>query len=126
MFLDSTFLIDLINRESDAKDTLDELTAAATPVAFSVLTAYEVGVGLRGTDEHERYDQFMSSMTVVPLERDATQRAITIQRTLRSQGQEIGSMDALIAATAAERDEEVLTRNVDEFERVDDIEVKTY
>jgi tRNA(fMet)-specific endonuclease VapC len=126
MILDSAFLIDLINRDSDAKDTLDELAAASTPVALSVLTTYEVGVGLRGKTEHERYDHFVSSMTVVPLDRDATQRAITIQRTLRSRGEEIGAMDALIAATAAERGEDVLTRNVSEFERVDGITVETY
>lgn len=126
MFLDSTFLIDLINREDDAEAKLDKLAAEETPVSFSVFTAYEVGVGLHGTNEREQYDQFVSSMTVVPLKRTAAQRATTIQRTLRSRGEEIGSMDVLIAGTAAERDETVLTRNVDEFKRVDDIEVETY
>lgn len=65
-------------------------------------------------------------MTVVPLERSAAQRAIALQRTLRSRGEEIGTMDVLIAATAAERDETVLTRNIDEFERIDPITVETY
>lgn len=55
MFLDSTFLIDLINREDDAEAKLDELAAEETPVAFSVLTSFEIGVGLRGANERERY-----------------------------------------------------------------------
>ncbi|WP_254544554.1 PIN domain-containing protein [Halomarina pelagica] len=126
MLLDSTFLIDLIDRDPDAKAKLDELAEASTPVAFSVLTAFEVGVGLHGTDERERYERIVAAMTVVPLGRAATRRAISIQRTLRSRGEEIGSVDALIAGTAAERDENVLTRNVDEFERVGEIAVETH
>lgn len=78
----------MINREDDAEAKLDELAAEETPVAFSVLTSFEIGVGLRGANERERYDQFVSSMTVVPLERSAAQRAIAIQRTLRSRGEE--------------------------------------
>jgi predicted nucleic acid-binding protein len=51
MLLDTTFLIDLLNRDADAETKLDELAEASTPVSFSVLTVYEVGVGLRGTSE---------------------------------------------------------------------------
>lgn len=127
MLLDTTFLIDLTNQDSDAKAKLDELAEASSPVAFSVLTVYEVGVGLSTTDERERYDRVTDSMSVVPLNHSTTQRAVSIQRTLRSNGEEIGSIDALIAATAVESDDpRVLTRNVDEFERVDAIEVETY
>lgn len=127
MLLDTTFLIDLINHDPDAKARLDALAEASTPVAFSVLTVYEVGIGLRGTNERERYERVTDSMSVVPLSRSTSQMAVSIQRTLRSRGEEIGAVDALIAATATERaDARVLTRNVGEFERVETIDVETY
>lgn len=127
MLLDTTFLIDLINHDPDAKTKLDELANESTPVAFSVLTVYEVGIGLSGTSERERYERVTDAMSVIPLDRSTTQRAVGIQRTLRSRGEEIGSVDALIAATAAEHtDTRVLTRNVGEFERVESIDVETY
>ncbi|ESP89722.1 PIN domain-containing protein [Candidatus Halobonum tyrrellensis] len=126
MLLDSTFLIDLLNCDTDAIDRLDDLADAATPVSFSVLTAFEVGVGLSGATQRERYDRVTDAMTVMPLTHADAQRATVIQRTLQSQGAAIGSIDALIAGTALERDEAVLTRNVDEFERVADLVVESY
>ncbi len=65
-------------------------------------------------------------MTVVPLRDDDTRRALSIQRTLFDRGQRIGDIDSMIAGTAAERNETILTRNVDEFERVEAITVETY
>lgn len=50
-----------------------------------------------------------------------------IQRTLYDRGEPIGAVDALIAGTAATRpDSRVLTRNVDEFARVEAITVERY
>lgn len=127
MLLDSTFLIDLLNRDTDAKTKLDELAEASTPVAFSVLTVYEVGVGLSGTSERERYERVTDSLSIIPLNRSTSQTAVSIQRTLRSRGEEIGAVDALIAGTAAESDDpRVLTRNVGEFSRVAAVDVETY
>ena len=127
MLLDTSFLIDVINGRSDAKAKLEELSETGVPVALSVLTDYELGVGFRSNAERERYEQVAGLMTIEPLDRDVTQRAVSIQRELRSRGEEIGNFDALIAATAAESDDpRVLTRNVDEFDRVKDLDVETY
>jgi hypothetical protein len=54
-----------------------------------------------------------NSLSIVPLSRSTSRTAVSIQRTLRSRGEEIGAIDALIAGTAAESDDpRVLTRNV--------------
>ena len=49
-----------------------------------------------------------------------------IQRDLYDRGEPTGVVDVLIAATALARDEGVLTRTVDEFARVEDLDVETY
>lgn len=127
MLLDTMFLIDIINRHSDARAKLDELSDAATPVAFSVLTDYELGVGFRSSTEQERYERVAASMVIEPLDRDTARRAVDIQRRLRSRGEEIDSIDALIAGTAlGSSDPRVLTRNVDEFERIEGLDVESY
>jgi tRNA(fMet)-specific endonuclease VapC len=128
VILDSTFLNDLVRGRGDADAVLDELIDAGTPIALSSLTVFEVGVGLR--DEAEQHRQRFSMVTdeleVVPLGVSAARHALAIQRDLYDQGEPIGAVDVLIAGTAAERDEDVLTRNVDEFERVRSIDVETY
>lgn len=125
MLLDTTFLIDLLDRLDAADYRLDELIEDSTPIGVSVLSVYETGIGL-ADHERERFDSITEQVTVVPLRHDDTRRALSIQRTLFDRGQRIGDIDAMIAATAAERDETVLTRNVDEFERVEAITVETY
>lgn len=125
MLLDTIFLIDLLDQLDAADDQLDELIEENTPIVVSVLSVYETGIGL--TDhERERFDSIVEQVTVVPLRRVDTRHALSIQRTLFDRGQPIGDIDSMIAGTAAERDETILTRNVDEFERIEAIDVETY
>lgn len=129
MILDSTFLSDLVRERSVAVDYLEQLIRSKTPVAVSSLTVYEVGIGLRGaaTQHREQFDSMIEDMEVVSLGQRESQRALEIQHGLKDEGEQIGAVDVLIAATAAERpDSRVLTRNVDEFARVDEIDVETY
>jgi predicted nucleic acid-binding protein len=129
MLLDSTFLHDLVREDDDATTRLEELIRNNTPVAVSTLTVFEVGVGLQGAAKQYR-KQFRA--TVDELEEfslgpPGARRALSIQRELSGRGERIGAVDVLIAGTAAERDDpRVLTRNVDEFERVDAITVQSY
>ena len=129
MLLDSTFLSDLVRERPVAVDYLEQLISSKTPVAVSSLTVYEVGIGLRGaaTQHREQFYSMIEEMEVVSLGQRESRRALEIQHGLKDEGEQIGAVDVLIAATAAERpDSRVLTRNVDEFARVDEIDVETY
>lgn len=129
MILDSTFLHDLIREDSDAVDRLDELIAEETPIAISSLTVVEVGVGLRGTSEQyrEQFRAIVDDLEESPFGPPEARAATAIQRSLYDRGEPIGAVDALIAATVStSSDPRVLTRNVDEFERVDVINVESY
>jgi tRNA(fMet)-specific endonuclease VapC len=128
VILDSTFINDLVRGRADADAVLDELIDAGTPVAISSLTVFEVGIGLRGEAKQyrQRFAEVVDELEVVPLDVVEARRALSIQHTLLDRGEPIGAVDVLIIGTAAERGEDVLTRNVDEFERVDSITVETY
>lgn len=128
MLLDSTFINDLVRGRADADRTLDELIDQGSPVALSSLTVFEVGIGLRGEAKQHRqqFSAVIDEIETADLGVAETRRALSIQRDLYACGEPIGAVDVLIAGTAAERGENVLTRNVDEFERVDAIGVETY
>ena len=128
MILDSTLINTLARDDPAATETLGELIDTGTPVAFSALTVFEVEVGLRGAavQHRDRFENVVNRIDVVPLTRDVAHRAAAIQRTLYGRGEPIGVVDVLIAATALERGEGVLTRNADEFRRVDGLTVETY
>lgn len=126
MLLDSTFLIDLLDQRDAAETKLEELVKTDTPVSVSTLSVYEVGLGLQ-ENEHNTFDEIVASVVILPLGLGESYRALSIQRTLYDRGEPIGDVDSLIAATAAESaDPRLLTRNVDEFTRVEGIDVETY
>ena len=129
MLLDTTFISDLVRGTDAAVEKRDELKDSATPIALSALTVFEAGMGLRGVsnDAREQFDRTVGQLDVAPFGEREAQRAVAIQTELIDSGERIGSVDVLIAATAAEStDPTVLTRNVDEFERVEGIDVETY
>lgn len=126
MLLDSTFLIDLLDRRDAATTKLEELVETDTPISVSTLSVYEVGLGLQES-EREEFDEILASVVVLPFGLGESYRALSIQRTLSDRGEPIGDVDSLIAATAAESaDPRVLTRNVDEFTRVEGVDVVMY
>lgn len=126
MILDSCFLIDLMSRDDGAVAKLDELVASATPLGVSALTVTEVGSGLRSESNRNEFDDILDRMEVIPFDKPASRRASRLQRRLKSEGHPVGAIDVMIAATAIERDSGVVTRNVSEFGRIDDVRVSPY
>lgn len=129
MLLDSTFLNDLIREEQAAVTKLETLVERRTAVALCPVTVFEVGVGLRGdaVTFRGRFQDTVEELDTVPFGTEQARRAMAIQRELYDRGEPIGAVDALIAGTAATRsDRRVLTRNVDEFARVDSVSVEQY
>lgn len=53
-------------------------------------------------------------------------KAGRIDRRLAANGRAIGMGDTIIAATAVVHEEPILTRNVDHFDRIDDVEIESY
>lgn len=129
MILDSTFIHDVLREDDAAINRLAELRDDRTPVALSALTVFEVGVGLRGesTQYREEFYDVVDDLVVLPVTETTARQAISIQHKLLDRGERIGARDVLIAGTAVGTpDPRVLTRNVDEFTRVDDLEVERY
>ena len=69
MILDSTFLHDVIRENEGAINRLAEFCDAGTPVALSALTAFEVGVGLRGESAQyrEQFEAVIDDLVVFPV-----------------------------------------------------------
>lgn len=114
MLLDSSFLIDFLAGDPDALSKYDELEDERLSV--SALTVYEVSIGLSGQDRRKFYD-VMDRLTVHPFDATIASRAVAEQRDLIDQGERIGTVDAMIGATALSTQQSVLTANVQEFKR---------
>jgi len=130
MIQDTTFLIDLLNGDEDAIKLLAVLERESRPEkvsAIAVLELYE-GVTRSTKPEAERRQvlDVLNSKTVVPADGSVARRAGEISGELVADGRPIDREDCVVAATALQEGEPVVTRNADHFERVSGLEVRTY
>jgi tRNA(fMet)-specific endonuclease VapC len=130
VLLDTSFLIDLMNGDAAAVEKARELEADLVQQRLSAMTLFELyyGVG-RVTDsaaEREQIEKVLASKPVHPADTAVMRKAGRLAGELASEGDPVADGDVIIGATAAVVDQPVLTRNVEDFERLDDVAVETY
>ena len=91
-------------------------------------TELQVGIELFARPEQERaaVQALLAAYPTYPLDGASADVAGRIYGGLRARGTPIGIMDAMIAAIALERREELLTRNRREFSRVEGLILVPY
>lgn len=127
--LDTTFLIDLMNGDEGAVEKARELEADLVQQRLSAMTVFELYYGVARAvdsgDERERVENVLSSKPVQPADAAVMRKGGRLSGELQNDGASVGDGDAIIGATAEVVDEPVLTRNVDDFERIG-VDVETY
>ena len=122
MLLDTTFLIDLMNGDDGAVDKARELERDLVQQRLSSMTLFELYYGVArasdSPDERERVETVLESKPVHPADTAVMRKAGRLSGRLANDGTPVDDGDVIIAATADVVDEPVLTRNVDDFERL--------
>lgn len=126
MILDSCFLIDVMTKDDGAIAKREEILQSGVPTVVAAPSSTEVERGLDTERRQRRFRSLMTDLSVVAYDHEIARRAADILRTLDDRGEPIGTLDAMVAATAASRDEPVVTRNLSEFDRVEGLTVSPY
>lgn len=113
VLLDNTFVVDLLAEDPDAIAALEEFDWRDASV--SILTVTQIRDGLPES-KRERFDEIVNRLEVLPYEFDVGRTAVDEHERLHGEGHRIDAVDAMIAGTAIEADEPVLTSNPDAFE----------
>lgn len=129
MLLDTTFLIDLMDGDEAAVETARELERDLVQQRLSTMTVFELYYGIaraaRSTTERETVEAVLGSKPIYPADRAVMQKAGRFAGELQNDGTPVSDGDVIIGATADILEEPVLTRNVEDFQRLD-VEVETY
>lgn len=129
VLLDSSFLIDLMDGDEGAVKKARELEQDLVQQRLSSMTLFELFYGIaRAIDseaERETVEQVLASKPVHPADSAVMQKAGRRAGELQNDGTPVGDGDVIIAATARIVEEPVLTRNVEDFERIG-VDVDTY
>lgn len=130
MIEDTSFIIDVLHDDSDAIQFLDIIESEQRPERLASITVLELYEAVPQLDVPEERRQkilaVLDSRHAVPADAKIMRKAGKLSGELISSGQEIDREDCIIAATALLHDEPIVTRNVDHFERIDGLDVRTY
>ena len=123
--LDTNAVIDYFKGRGKVAERLLSVTPA--DVALPAVVAYEVWVGVLWSENAKRrqaqYEEFLSSIEVIPFDAAIARRAAELRHALERRGESIGPLDTLIAGTALARGATLVTRNIKEFGRVAGLDV---
>lgn len=128
--LDTSFIVDFLRGNHDAKRVLDELVASAetTTIAAPTIMELRASIALNERNTHEQHllYKIKASSVILHLDDASATRAGDTEAALILAGDVIPPVDIMIGAIALENNETVLTRNVKHFRRIPDLKLKTY
>lgn len=130
MIQDTSFVIDLLRGDENAKRLLDIVEKESRPQKVSSVTVLELYEGVARSQapetKRERILDVLETKHVVSADQAIMRKAGKLSGELINGGEQIEREDCIIAATALLNDEPIITRNTKHFNRVDDLEVRSY
>ncbi|WP_312908302.1 type II toxin-antitoxin system VapC family toxin [Natronosalvus caseinilyticus] len=130
MIQDTSFIIDLLRGDENAKRILDIVEKESRPQKVSSVTVLELYEGVARSQapetKRERILDVLETKHVVSADQAVMRKAGKLSGELINGGRRIEREDCIIAATALLNDEPIITRNTKHFNRVDDLEVQSY
>lgn len=130
MIQDTSFIIDILNGDDGALARLEAIEKERRPEKVSSITVLELYEGVAQTskpaDEREDVLSVLDSKTVVAADHGVMRRAGELSGELITKGQRVDREDCVVAATALQEGEPVLTRNTAHFKRVPGLETVSY
>jgi len=129
LLLDTGFLIDLMNGDDGAVEKARELEANLVQQRLSAMTLFELYYGAARSNqseaEREKIESVLTSKPVYPADSAVMRKAGRLSGEHMNDGNALSDGDVIVGPTAAVLEEPVLTRNVDDFERLG-VDVETY
>nr|VFK25943.1 MAG: tRNA(fMet)-specific endonuclease VapC [Candidatus Kentron sp. MB]VFK33799.1 MAG: tRNA(fMet)-specific endonuclease VapC [Candidatus Kentron sp. MB]VFK76389.1 MAG: tRNA(fMet)-specific endonuclease VapC [Candidatus Kentron sp. MB] len=109
----------------------DKLKASVTPAISCVVYAelcygVELGASHLQKERYQQLRQFTDLLKIIDWSGTAAEHYANIRVALKRQGTPIGNMDLLIAAHARSLDCVLVTNNIGEFKRVDNLKVENW
>jgi predicted nucleic acid-binding protein len=87
------------------------------------ISEFYTGVNMREEPEEDKAERLISRARVISLEEEIARKAGELIARKKQENLRLGLNDIYIAATAAERDKTVLTKDPEDFNEIEEIEV---
>ncbi len=128
--LDTGFIIDFLNEREEAINHFQKLLETQEELSTTVINIYELEVGVRKSSKKEKnrktIDEILKIAKVFDIDLKTTNIAARIFDGLAKKGDLIDDFDIFIAASCIANNDKLLTKNVKDFKRIEELEVETY
>ena len=128
MILDTTVIIDILREDSKAVDKIKEIQKSTDAILTTSITVFELwqGLEIKDSKKKEKILTVLQSIGLLSFDFNSAKEAGNIYRELRKKGITIDAEDTMIAGIAKIHNETLLTRNVKDFRRIENLEVEGY
>ena len=131
---DTTFIVDLVSDDKGAAELAMRIDEEKSFKAISAVTVYEylLGVHYLYSDSkqfREKLDtanKHLAPFEVLPLTNEIARECSQLQASLKHKGRLLGVNDLYIAATALSLKLSLVTRNIDDFKKVPNLNIENY
>ena len=130
MLADTTFIIDVMKKDTNAVRKAEELSDASVSILVGTPSIFElyVGVGLsvRSAEERKKVLRILRSLPHLSLDATSASKAGIIYAQRVKEKTKIDPEDAMLAGIAIQNNEPLLTRNRKDFAGIPELKVETY
>ena len=126
--LDTDTCIGVLRQQSGFVQRLSQLSPS--DCAVSMITVFELFCGVAkardSAREREKVERFVFTVGALPFDHASAEAASQIRADLERRGKPIGPFDILIAGQALANGLTLVTSNVQEFQRVEGLQIETW
>jgi predicted nucleic acid-binding protein len=130
IYLDTTFLIDLLRDLPEAVKKAGELKEARSDLSTTSVNAFEAYIGAIRSGNPRRLaplEALLGDLRILLLGKAEAEASASIMVDLMKEGKPVEMRDALIAGSMLENNyNSIVTRDVDHFSRIPKLEVVSY
>jgi len=128
--LDSDILIGILRNEPGSEKIIDEIESKQKLFATTAINEFELMLGALIQHDSERkllkVEELLSSFQIYSFTESASRIAANIQADLRRKGTLINLNDVYIASIAILNNEELITRDIEHFKRIEGLKIRKW
>ena len=130
MIVDTTFLIDIMEKLPEAEEILNKLSKNGEPLLVTSLSIFELYTGIIRSQnpikEKNKILKALQDQVILSLDEKSAEKAGEIDGISIKEGNMLGIIDCMIAGIAFIKNEKVLTINIKDFSKIRGLKIETY
>lgn len=127
IIIDTDILIDLLRNKKETVAFINGLEEKKVILTTTVINAFELYYGAHKSRQPQKNlhatKKLLSRLVVLPLTTRSAQKTGHIYAQLEKKGQSIGLRDTIIGAIAVTREFSIATRNIEHFEKIENLKI---